>query len=70
MAAEIQLTDAMAVLCDRHGMHGLEVEGRRFDAGDRAGYVLAVLYYALRRKDIGADVRAGAQRLLDELGRG
>jgi UTP--glucose-1-phosphate uridylyltransferase len=67
---EIQLTDAMAVLCDRHGMHGLEVEGRRFVAGDRAGYVLAVLYYALRRKDIGADVRAGAQRLLDELGRG
>ena len=57
---EIQLTDAMAVLCDRYGMHGLEVEGRRFDAGDRAGYVLAVLYYALRRKDIGADVRAGA----------
>jgi UTP--glucose-1-phosphate uridylyltransferase len=67
---EIQLTDAMAVLCDRSGMHGLEVEGRRFDAGDRAGYVLAVLYYALRRSDIGADVRAGAQRLLDELGRG
>jgi UTP--glucose-1-phosphate uridylyltransferase len=67
---EIQLTDAMAVLCDRRGMHGLEVEGRRFDAGDRAGYVLAVLYYALRRKDIGADVRVGAQRLLDELGRG
>jgi UTP--glucose-1-phosphate uridylyltransferase len=67
---EIQLTDAMAVLCDRQGMHGVEVEGRRFDAGDRAGYVLAVLYYALRRKDIGADVRAGAQRLLDELGRG
>jgi len=67
---EIQLTDAMAVLCERFGMHGLEVEGRRFDAGDRAGYVLAVLYYALRRKDIGAEVRAGAQRLLDELGRG
>ena len=67
---EIQLTDAMAVLCERRGMHGLEVEGRRFDAGDRAGYVLAVLYYALRRTDIGADVRAGAQRLLDELGHG
>ena len=67
---EIQLTDAMAVLCDRRGMHGLEVEGLRFDAGDRTGYVLAVLYYALRRKDIGAEVRAGAQRLLDELARG
>jgi len=67
---EIQLTDALEILCQRRGLHGLEVEGLRFDAGDRAGYVLAVLYYALRRKDIGADVRAGAQRLLDELGRG
>jgi UTP--glucose-1-phosphate uridylyltransferase len=64
---EIQLTDAMAVLCERRGMHGLEVEGLRFDAGDRAGYVLAVLYYALRRKDIGADVRAGVQKMLAEL---
>jgi UTP--glucose-1-phosphate uridylyltransferase len=65
---EIQLTDALEVLCQQRGLHGLEVEGLRFDAGDRAGYVLAVLYYALRRKDIGADVKAGARRLLDELG--
>jgi UTP--glucose-1-phosphate uridylyltransferase len=67
---EIQLTDALEVLCQRRGLHGLEVEGRRFDAGDRAGYVLAVLYYALRRDDIGAEVRAGAQRLLEELAPG
>jgi len=65
---EIQLTDALEVLCQRRGLHGLEVEGLRFDAGDRAGYVLAVLYYALRRKDIGADVKEGARRLLEELG--
>jgi UTP--glucose-1-phosphate uridylyltransferase len=64
----LELTDALEVLCQRRGLHGLEVEGLRFDAGDRAGYVLAVLYYALRRKDIGADVKAGARRLLDELG--
>jgi UTP--glucose-1-phosphate uridylyltransferase len=63
---EIQLTDAMAVLCERRGMHGIEVEGLRFDAGDRAGYVMAVMYYALRRKDIGAEVRAGMERLLRE----
>ena len=58
---EIQLTDALEVLCEQRGLHGLEVEGLRFDAGDRAGYVLAVLYYALRRPDIGAEVRAGAR---------
>jgi UTP--glucose-1-phosphate uridylyltransferase len=67
---EIQLTDALATLCARRGLHGVEMEGLRFDAGDRAGYVLAVLYYALHRQDIGAEVRAGTQRLLDELGRG
>jgi UTP--glucose-1-phosphate uridylyltransferase len=62
---EIQLTDALATLCERRGLHGVELEGDRFDAGDRAGYVLAVVHYALRRADIGADVRAGLARLLD-----
>jgi len=61
---EIQLTDAMATLCERRGFHGVEVEGQRFDAGDRAGYVLAVVHYALARKDIGAEVRAGLEKLL------
>jgi UTP--glucose-1-phosphate uridylyltransferase len=61
---EIQLTDALATLCERRGLHAVELEGQRFDAGDRAGYVLAVVHYALRRKDIGADVRAGLEQLL------
>jgi UTP--glucose-1-phosphate uridylyltransferase len=64
---EIQLTDAMATLCAEKGMCGVELAGRRFDAGDRSGYVLAVLYHALRRADIGAEVQAGAERLLAEL---
>jgi UTP--glucose-1-phosphate uridylyltransferase len=61
---EIQLTDALTTLCARRGLRGVEVEGQRFDAGDRASYVLAVLQYALRRADIGAEVRAGAEKLL------
>ena len=64
---EIQLTDALATLCAERGLCGVEIKGRRFDAGDRAGYVLAVLYHALIRSDIGAEVRAGAISLLDEL---
>jgi UTP--glucose-1-phosphate uridylyltransferase len=61
---EIQLTDALATLCERRGLHGVEVEGERYDAGDRAGYVLAVAHWALKREDIGADVRAGLEKLL------
>jgi UTP--glucose-1-phosphate uridylyltransferase len=63
---EIQLTDALVTLCAERGLCGVEMMGRRFDAGDRAGYVLAVLYHALNRADIGAEVRAGAERLLSE----
>jgi UTP--glucose-1-phosphate uridylyltransferase len=62
---EIQLTDALATLCDARGLYGVEMQGQRFDAGDRAGYVLAVAHYALAREDIGAEVRAGLKRLLD-----
>jgi UTP--glucose-1-phosphate uridylyltransferase len=63
---EIQLTDGLATLCAERGLCGVEMVGRRFDAGDRTGYVLAVLYHALARPDIGADVRAGVERLLAE----
>jgi len=61
---EIQLTDALETLCASEGLYGVRLRGERFDAGDRTGYVLAVLRYALRRADIGAAVRAGAEKLL------
>ncbi len=61
---EIQLTDGLATLCDRAGLYGLEVEGERFDVGDRAGYVVAMVHYALLRADIRDEVRAGVEKLL------
>ena len=48
----------------RSGLYGLEVEGDRFDVGDRAGYVVAMVHYALKRDDIRDDVRAGIEKLL------
>ena len=62
---EIQLTDALATLCAQSGLAGLEVEGLRFDVGDRAGFVVAMVHYALRRPDIGAEVRAALVQLLE-----
>jgi len=61
---EIQLTDGLATLCARRGLTGHEIEGRRDDVGDRAGYVLAMVHYALRRDDIRDDVIAGLRKLL------
>jgi UTP--glucose-1-phosphate uridylyltransferase len=61
---EIQLTDGLATLCARSGLAGLEVEGERFDVGDRAGYVVAMVHYALQRPEISDAVRAGVTSLL------
>ena len=49
---EIQLTDAMAQLIGRAPFHGLRFEGRRFDCGDKAGFLEANVAIALARPDL------------------
>ncbi|MDX1710907.1 MAG: UTP--glucose-1-phosphate uridylyltransferase GalU, partial [Rhodovibrionaceae bacterium] len=53
---EIQLTDAMARTIRDVAFHGLRFEGRRFDCGDKAGFIEANLAFALRHPDIGQTV--------------
>lgn len=55
---EIQLTDAMARLIGRQPFHGLRCEGRRFDCGDKAGFLEAQIAFALKRPDLADKVRA------------
>ncbi len=61
---EIQLTDAMAKLIGKQPFHGYTFDGRRFDCGDKAGFIQANLALALEREDIGPTVRAFARGLL------
>jgi UTP--glucose-1-phosphate uridylyltransferase len=61
---EIQLTDAMAKMIGTQPFNAVTFEGRRFDCGSKLGFVEATLALALERDDMGADVRAMAQRLL------
>jgi UTP--glucose-1-phosphate uridylyltransferase len=55
---EVQLTDAMAKMIGHVPFHGLRYEGRRFDCGDKVGFLEAQLAFALKRPDIGPQVRA------------
>lgn len=55
---EIQLTDAMARLIGRQPFHGLRCQGRRFDCGDKAGFLEAQIAFALKRPDLAGKVRA------------
>jgi len=58
---EIQLTDALHELVSMPaeqggGVHGLVFRGRRYDTGDRADYVKAVVRLACDRDDLGPDL--------------
>jgi UTP--glucose-1-phosphate uridylyltransferase len=55
---EVQLTDGMAKLIGQQPFHGLRYEGRRFDCGDKVGFLEAQIAYALKRPDLAGQVRA------------
>lgn len=63
VGGEIQLTDAMAQLIGVQPFHGFTFDGKRFDCGDKAGFIQANVALALARADIGNDVRAFLQTL-------
>jgi UTP--glucose-1-phosphate uridylyltransferase len=54
---EIQLTDAIARMIGTSPTHGLRFSGRRYDCGDKLGYLEAILAAALDRTDLAEDVR-------------
>ncbi|MEO8715499.1 MAG: UTP--glucose-1-phosphate uridylyltransferase [Acetobacteraceae bacterium] len=54
---EVQLTDGMARLIGKQPFHGLRYEGRRFDCGDKIGFLEAQIAFALKRPDLAPAVR-------------
>ncbi|WP_297491792.1 UTP--glucose-1-phosphate uridylyltransferase GalU [Acidocella sp.] len=55
---EVQLTDAMAKMIGHTPFHGLKFEGKRFDCGDKIGFLEAQIAFSLARPDLGPAVRA------------
>lgn len=49
---EIQLTDALRVLNQSKKMVAYEIEGKRYDVGDKLGYIEATIEFALNREDL------------------
>lgn len=54
----------MAQMIGKQPFHGFTFDGRRYDCGDKAGYIEANLAVALSRDDIGPQVRAFAKSLI------
>ena len=54
---EVQLTDAMAKMIGHTPFHGLKFEGKRFDCGDKIGFLEAQIAFSLARPDLAGSVR-------------
>jgi UTP--glucose-1-phosphate uridylyltransferase len=55
---EIQITDAMRLLLRSRPLYAVKLEGTRHDAGDKLGFLIATVEFALKREDLGDDFRA------------
>ena len=55
---EIQLTDGLRTLRKRRPMYAVEFEGKRYDTGDKLGFLKATVEFALARPDLADAFRA------------
>jgi len=55
---EIQITDAMRLLLKTRPFYAVRLEGTRHDAGDKLGFLIATVEFALKREDLGEDFRS------------
>jgi UTP--glucose-1-phosphate uridylyltransferase len=60
---EIQLTDGLKHLLRNRPIYGYKFEGKRYDAGDKLGFLKATVEFALNRHDLGADFREYLKQL-------
>lgn len=49
---EIQLTDALKTLIQREAMYAYKFEGRRYDVGDKLGFLEATVEFALKKAEL------------------
>jgi UTP--glucose-1-phosphate uridylyltransferase len=55
---EIQLTNGLRNLLSRQAIHAYCFEGKRYDAGDKLGFLKATVEFALKRPDLGGAFRS------------
>ena len=49
---EIQLTDALKTLISQEAMYAYNFEGRRYDVGDKLGFLQATIEFALKKEEL------------------
>ena len=64
---EIQLTDALLALAKKRPMYAYEFEGTRYDAGDKLGYLKAIISFAIQHPVLGKKFRRHIKEVAADL---
>ncbi|MDD2464737.1 MAG: UTP--glucose-1-phosphate uridylyltransferase GalU [Desulfobulbus sp.] len=64
---EIQLTDALLALSNKRSMYAYEFVGKRYDAGDKLGYLKAIVDFALSHQKLGKSFREHLLKICADL---
>jgi UTP--glucose-1-phosphate uridylyltransferase len=64
---EIQLTDGIARLMQREPVYAYEFDGKRYDCGNKLGYLQATVEYGLKHESLGADFAAYLKEFVAKL---
>lgn len=59
---EIQLTDAILRLMDQEKVYAYDIQGKRYDVGNKVDYIEAILDFGLQKDEIKDDLKALIQR--------
>lgn len=55
---EIQLTDALRKLAGQQAIYGCVIQGKRHDAGDKLGFLMATVEFGLKNPELGKQFRS------------
>ncbi len=61
---ELRLIDGMKEYIKKSAIFGCEIKGKRFDTGDKLGYLQAVFHFSLKHKNLSKDLRAYLRQLI------
>lgn len=64
---EIQLTDAMREMVKSHPMYGLKFNGKRYDIGDKLGFLKTNLEFGLNDPEIGESLKSWVKEFAQQL---
>jgi len=64
---EIQLTDAMREMVKDHAMYGMKFNGKRYDIGDKMGFIKTNVEFGLKDPEIGDDLKIWLKEFAGQL---